>query len=91
MPYHPERKEEEMREKKLEDLITMYELFERYAPAGAVLLDLIERPAEYIVLYRDDKNLCTPYIIHHLSCNGLYFGRYYDSSFDAWADFDKMR
>ena len=79
-----------MREKNLENLVAMHNLLKQHVPT-AVLLDLIERPAEYIVLYRDDKNLCTPYIIHHLTRSGLYFGRYYDSSFDAWADFDKMR
>ena len=77
-------------EKKLEDLIAMHDLLKQHAP-DAVLLDLIKRPKEYIVLYLDETNLCTPYVIHHLDSSGLYFGRYYPSGFEAWMDFDEMR
>ena len=77
-----------MREK---DLIAMYDHFTQYAPDGAALLDIIERPTDWIVIYRDDANPCTPYIIHHLTDSGLYSGRYYDNSYDAWIDFDEMR
>ena len=79
-----------MENKKLEDLIAMHELLKQHAP-DAILLDLIERPKEYIVLYRDEKNPCTPYIIHHLNSSGLYYGRYYDNGVAAWLDFDEMR
>ena len=79
-----------MKEKRLEELIAMHDLLKRHVP-DAVLLDIIKRPTEYIVLYRDDGNPCTPYIIHHLSDSGLYFGRYYDSGYLARLDFDEMR
>ena len=77
-------------EKTLVELIAVHELLKQEAP-DAILLDLIKRKPEYIVLYRDDKNPCTPYVIHHLSSRGLYYGRYYCSSYDAWIDFDNMR
>ena len=76
------------KEKNLEELIAM--LLKQHAP-DAVLLDFIKRPTEYIVFYRDATNPCTPYIIHHLSDSGLYFGHYYSSSYDAWMDFDEYR
>ena len=38
---------------------------------------------EYIVMYHDGRNVCTPYIIHQLNDNGLYGGRYYANETDA--------
>ena len=70
--------------KNLESLFT---LFTKHAPTGAALLNFIKRNDEYIVLYRDDKNVCTPYIIHHLNDSGLYSGRYYAYYLVAWAEF----
>ena len=77
-------------EKTLAELIAMHDLLMQHAP-NAVLLDLIKRRQEYIVLYRDNSNSLTPYIIHHINPSGLYFGRYYASGYDAWVDFDKIR
>lgn len=71
-----------------ENLLT---LFAKHAPTGAALLDYIERQDEYIVLYRHDANVCTPYIVHHLNSNGLYFGRYYSDETLARMDFSEMR
>ena len=84
------KEEKTLEEKTLEELITVHDLLKQEAP-DAILLDLIKRKTEYIVLYRDDKNPCTPYIIHHLNSRGLYYGRYYYGSYDAWIDFDNMR
>lgn len=65
-------------------------LFTKYAPTDAVLLDFIKRQDEYIVLYRDDGNVCTPYIIHHLNDSGLYYGHYYNDSWNAWWELLQM-
>ena len=62
----------------------------KHAPSVA-LLDFIKRNDEYIVLYRDDGNVCTPYIIHHLNDSGLYWGHYYDNSWNAWREFHSMK
>ena len=74
-----------------ENLESMFTLFTKYAPTGADLLDFIKRQDEYIVLYRDDRNVCTPYIIHHLNDSGLYYGRYYGSEQLARMDFNEMK
>ena len=74
-----------------ENLESMFTLFTKYAPTGADLLDFIKRNDEYIVLYRDDRNVCTPYIIHHLNDSGLYNGRYYDNGWVAWREFHIMK
>ena len=66
-------------------------LFAKHAPTGAALLDYIERQDEYIVLYRHDANICTPYIVHHLNSNGLYFGRYYSDETLAKMEFNGMK
>lgn len=42
---------------------------------------------EYIVMYHDERNVCTPYIIHHLGDSGLYGGRYYAKEDDAKEDY----
>ena len=74
-----------------ENLESLFALFKKYAPADAALLDFIKRNDEYIVLYRDDENVCTPYIIHHLNDSGLYWGRYYDNGWAARLEFNKMK
>ena len=74
-----------------ENLESLLALFAKYAPKDADLLDFIKRNDEYIVLYRDDGNVCTPYIIHHLNDSGLYWGRYYDNSRNAWREFHSMK
>ena len=74
-----------------ENLSYLLALFTQYAPTGAVLLDFVKRQDEYIVLYRHDANVCTPYIIHHLNSNGLYYGRYYADDKLARMDFSEMR
>lgn len=43
--------------------------------------------SEYIVMYHDKRNVCTPYIIHHLNDSGLYSGRYYANEADAEEDY----
>lgn len=73
-------------DKKIRELYTMHDLFRSYAPTG-VLLDFVKRQDEYIVLYRDDTNVCTPYIIHHLTDSGLYCGHYYDNYYVACLEF----
>ena len=78
------------KEKKLDELIAMHDLLKKHVPSAA-LLDIIKRRDEYILLYRDDKNPCTPYIIHHLRDSGFCCGRYYDNGYEAWLDFDEMR
>ena len=79
-----------MENEKLKELIAMHDLLAKHAPTAA-LLDYIKRPDEYIVLYREDSNICTPYIIHHLNDSGLYYGHYYSNGWLAWNDFAKMR
>mgnify|MGYP003622898153 CR=1 FL=1 len=74
-----------------ETLETLLALFEKYAPTGAALLDFAKRQDEFLVLYRDDANVCTPYIIHHLNSNGLYYGRYYDNGWIARSEFNVLR
>ena len=74
-----------------ENLESMFTLFTKYAPTDAELLDFIKRNDEYIVLYRDDANACTPYIIHHLNDSGLYYGHYYDDGWVAYREFHKMK
>lgn len=43
--------------------------------------------SEYIVMYHDKRNVCTPYIIHQLNDSGLYSGRYYTNEDDAKEEF----
>lgn len=43
--------------------------------------------SEYIVMYHDGRNVCTPYIIHVMGDNGLYSGRYYTTEDDAEENF----
>ena len=74
-----------------ENLESMFTLFTKYAPTGAALLDFIKRQDEYIVLYRDDGDVCTPYIIHHMNDSGLYYGHYYDDCWVAYREFHAMK
>lgn len=74
-----------------ETLESLLALFTKHAPTGAVLLDFIKRQDEYIVLYRHDMNICTPYIVHHLTSNGLYYGRYYANEKLARMEFNEMK
>ena len=43
--------------------------------------------SEYIVMYHDERNVCTPYIIHVMGDSGLYSGRYYANEADAKEDY----
>ena len=43
--------------------------------------------SEYIVMYHDKRNVCTPYIIHVMGDSGLYSGRYYANEADAKEDY----
>ena len=74
-----------------ENLKSLLALFTRHAPTGAILLDFIKRQDEYLVLYRHDGNVCTPYIVHHLNSNGLYYGRYYSDEKLARMEFNEMK
>ena len=76
---------------RFDGLCEMHDLFTKYAPTGAELLDFIKLNDEYIVLYRDDANACTPYIMHHLNDSGLYYGHYYDNGWAAYREFHKMK
>ena len=76
---------------RFDGLHDVHDLFTKYAPTGADLLDFIKLNDEYIVLYRDDANACTQYIIHHLNDSGLYYGHYYDNSLAAFREFHKMK
>ena len=74
-----------------ENLESLLALFAKYAPKDAALLDFIKRNDEYLVLYRHDGNVCTPYIVHHLNSNGLYYGRYYSDEKLARMEFNEMK
>ena len=43
--------------------------------------------SEYIVMYHDKRNICTPYITHVMGDSGLYSGRYYANEADAKEDY----
>lgn len=62
------------------------ELLEKYLD-GMDVIAIKRYGSEYIVMYHDKRNICTPYIIHHLSDNGLYSGRYYANEDDAKEEF----
>lgn len=62
------------------------ELLEKYLD-GMDVIAVKRYGSEYIVMYHDSRNVCTPYIIHHLSDNGLYSGRYYVNEDDAKEEF----
>ena len=62
------------------------ELLEEYLD-GMDVINVKRYGSEYIVMYHDGRNVCTPYIIHHLNDSGLYSGRYYVNETDAKEDF----
>ena len=62
------------------------ELLEKYLD-GMDVIAVKLYGSEYIVMYHDSCNVCTPYIIHQLNDNGLYNGRYYANEADAKEDY----
>ena len=58
------------------------ELLEKYLD-GMDVIAVKRYGSEYIVMYHDGRNVCTPYIIHQLNDSGLHSGRYYASEADA--------
>ena len=62
------------------------ELLEMYLD-GMDVIAVKRYGSEYIVMYHDKRNVCTPYIIHQLNDSGLYSGRYYASEADAEEDY----
>lgn len=62
------------------------ELIVKYL-GGMDVIDVKRHGSEYIVMYRDGRNVCTPYIIHHLNDSGLYGGRYFVNENDAKEEF----
>ena len=46
-------------------------LLEKYLD-GMDVIAVKRYGSEYIVMYHDGRNVCTPYIIHHLNDSGLY-------------------
>ena len=61
-------------------------LLEKYLD-GMDVIAVKRYGSEYIVMYHDGRNVCTPYIIHQLNDSGLYSGRYYASEADAKEDY----
>ena len=61
-------------------------LLEKYLD-GMDVIAVKRYGSEYIVMYHDGRNVCTPYIIHQLNDSGLYSGRYYASEADAKEEF----
>ncbi len=62
------------------------ELIEKYLD-GMDVIAVKRYGSEYIVMYHDVRNVCTPYITHHLNDSGLYSGRYYVNEADAKEEF----
>ena len=62
------------------------ELLEKYLD-GMDIIAVKRYGSEYIVMYHDGRNVCTPYIIHVMGDSGLYSGRYYASEDDAKEEF----
>lgn len=62
------------------------ELLEKYLD-GMDVIAVKRYGSEYIVMYHDSRNVCTPYIIHVMGDNGLYSGRYYVNEDDAKEEF----
>ena len=61
-------------------------LLEKYLD-GMDVIAVKRYGSEYIVMYHDGRNVCTPYIIHVMGDSGLYSGRYYASEADAKEDY----
>ena len=66
--------------------MNLAELLEKYLD-GMDVIAVKRYGSEYIVMYHDGCNVCTPYIIHHLKDSGLYSGRYYANETDAEEDY----
>ena len=64
----------------------LVELLEKYLD-GMDVIATKRYGSEYIVMYHDSRNVCTPYIIHHLNDSGLYSGRYFVSEEAAKKEF----
>ena len=62
------------------------ELLEKYLD-GMDIIAIKRYGSEYIVMYHDGRNVCTPYIIHVMGDSGLYDGRYYANEDDAKEEF----
>lgn len=62
------------------------EMVEKYL-ANKDVLAIRKFADEYLVMYHDKANACTPYIIHHLNDSGLYSGRYFGNEEDAKEEF----
>ena len=62
------------------------ELLEKYLD-GMDIIAVKRYGSEYIVMYHNGRNVCTPYIIHQLNDSGLYSGRYYANVDDAKEEF----
>ena len=61
-------------------------LLEKYLD-GMDVIAVKRYGSEYIVMYHDKRNICTPYIIHVLGDSGLCSGRYYANEADAKEEF----
>ena len=61
-------------------------LLEKYLD-GMDVIAVKRYGSEYIVMYHDSRNVCTPYITHLLNDSGLYNGRYYTNEADAKEDY----
>ena len=61
-------------------------LLEKYLD-GMDVIAVKRYGSEYIVMYHDDRNVCTPYIIHVMGDRGLHSGRYYANEADAKEDY----
>ena len=57
-------------------------LLEKYLD-GMDVIGVKRYGSEYIVMYHDERNICTPYIVHVLDDSGLHSGRYYANEADA--------
>ena len=62
------------------------ELLEKYLD-GMDVIAVKRYGDEYIVMYHDGRNVCTPYIIHQLNDSGLYSGRYFGNEEAAKEEF----
>ena len=61
------------------------ELLEKYLD-GMDVIAVKRYGSEYIVMYNDKRNVCTPYIIHVMGDSVLYSGRYYANEYVAKED-----
>ena len=64
----------------------LVELLEKYLD-GMDVIAVKRYGSEYIVMYHDKRNICTPYITHVMGDSGLYNGRYYANEADAKEDY----